>query len=288
MAEQTRTATRRTTKFLKPATRELVRARVLTSKRISPSFVRVTIGGERLSSIAPMGFDQWFRMLFPDTGQSELHLPAADDDAENEWWPRLQAMPDNIRPLLRNYTIRRHRAAGAGRFGDTAEIDIDFASHGDLGPASLWADTVRPGDEVGVLDEGIIYQPSPDAQWQLLVGDESALPALAGILDSMEFDLPVEVFVEVAHPDDVTAQDLRTGPGVRVHPILRPEWEARPGAAVTAAVRAAVLPDGPGYAFVAGESGLVTGVRRHLVRDRGRPKSSVTFTGFWSYGAAAY
>lgn len=285
MAEQARTATRRTTKFLKPVTRELVRARVLASERISPSFVRVTVGGERLSSIAPMGFDHWFRMLFPETGQSELHLPTAADD---QWWPQLQAMPDDIRPLLRNYTIRRYRPAGAGRFGDTAEIDIDFASHGDLGPASVWADTVRPGEELGLLDEGIVYQPFPDARWQLLVGDESALPALAGILDSMEFGRPVEVFVEVADPDDVTAQELRTGPGVRVHPVVRSDPDLRPGAAVTEAVRAAVLPDEPGYVFLAGESGLVTGVRRHLVRERGLPKSSVSFTGYWNYGAAAY
>ncbi|WP_068156165.1 siderophore-interacting protein [Rhodococcus phenolicus] len=285
MAEQARTATRRTTKFLKPVTRELVRARVLASERISPSFVRVTVGGERLSSIAPMGFDHWFRMLFPETGQSELHLPTAADD---QWWPQLQAMPDDIRPLLRNYTIRRYRPAGAGRFGDTAEIDIDFASHGDLGPASVWADTVRPGEELGLLDEGIIYQPFPDARWQLLVGDESALPALAGILDSMEFGRPVEVFVEVADPDDVTAQELRTGPGVRVHPVVRSDPDLRPDTAVTEAVRAAVLPDEPGYVFLAGESGLVTGVRRHLVRERGLPKSSVSFTGYWNYGAAAY
>lgn len=285
MAERARTATRRTTKFLKPATRELVRARVLASERISPSFVRVTVGGERLSSITPMGFDQWFRMLFPDSGQSALHLPTADDD---QWWPQLQAMPDDIRPVLRNYTIRRYRTAGEGRFGDTAEIDIDFASHGDLGPASVWADTTRPGDELGLLDEGIVYQPLPGARWQLLVGDESALPALAGILDSVESDLPVEVFVEVAHADDVAAQDLRTGPNVRVHPIVRSDPQTRPGAAVTDAVRAAVLPDEPGYAFVAGESGLVTGVRRHLVRDRGLPKSTVTFTGYWNHGAAAY
>ncbi|WP_420752055.1 siderophore-interacting protein [Rhodococcus sp. O3] len=285
MADRARTAARRTSKFLKPATRELVRARVLASERISPSFVRVTVGGERLSSIAPMGFDQWFRMLFPDAGQSELHLPIADDD---QWWPGLQAMPADIRPLLRNYTIRRYRTAGAGRFGDTAEIDIDFALHGDLGPASVWADTVRPGDELALLDEGLIYQPIPDARWQLLAGDESALPALAGILDSAEFDMPVEVFVEVADPDDVTAQNLRTGPHVRVHTVVRPDPDTRPGTAVIEAVRAADLPDGPGYAFVAGESDLATGVRRHLVRDCGLPKSSVTFTGYWNHGAAAY
>ncbi len=285
MAEQARTATRRTTKFLKPVTRELVRARVLASERISPSFVRVTVGGERLSSIAPpMGFDHWFRMLFPETGQSELHLPTAADD---QWWPQLQAMPDDIRPLLRNYTIRRYRPAGAGRFGD------------DRGDRHRFRLPRRPGSGVGVgrhrsarrgagiARRGHHLSAVPGRAVAASRRRRERLPALAGILDSMEFGRPVEVFVEVADPDDVTAQELRTGPGVRVHPVVRSDPDLRPDTAVTEAVRAAVLPDEPGYVFLAGESGLVTGVRRHLVRERGLPKSSVSFTGYWNYGGAA-
>lgn len=285
MAERTRTA-RRVTRFVKPATREIVRARVLAVDRISPNFVRVTVGGDLVSTVSPMGYDQWFRMFFPLPGQHSFSLPAATDD---RWWPEYQVIPDDERPMLRNYTIRRYRAAGSGLFGDTAEIEIDFASHGDLGPASAWANTVSPGDEMGLLDEGVGYVPDDGASWQLLVADESALPAVAGILESvLEADpgATVEIFAEVPHLDDLTAQQLRVGENVRVHPVVRTDADSKPGVLTVEAIRAATLPTEPGCAFVAGESDLATGVRRNLVRDRGWDKSTVTFTGYWKYGEA--
>ncbi len=287
MAERTRAA-RKAPKFVKPATREVLRARVLATARISPTFVRVTIGGDAVSSIGPMGFDHWFRMFFPVPGRTGFTLPSATDD---RWWPEYQVIPDDERPVLRNYTFRRFRAAGAGTYGDTAEIDIDFASHGDLGPASAWANTVSAGEEIGVLDEGIGYVPDENAHWQLLVADESALPAVAGILESVLSRDPaaaVDVFAEVPHPDDLAAQHLGTGPNVRVRPLIRTDPTARPGVLAVEAVRAATLPTGPACAFVAGESDLATGVRRHLVRDRGWDRSSVTFTGYWKYGEPVY
>ncbi|MDJ0113960.1 siderophore-interacting protein, partial [Rhodococcus erythropolis] len=99
----------------------------------------------------------------------------------------------DTRPVVRNYTIRAYRAAGTGLFGETTEIDIDFAYHGDIGPASAWADTASTGDNVALLDEGCIYNPTPEAKWQLLVGDESALPAIIGILETAPADLRAEV-----------------------------------------------------------------------------------------------
>ncbi|MEE2034499.1 siderophore-interacting protein [Rhodococcus chondri] len=291
MAERAGTA-RRTSKFLEPESRVVVRSRVLGAEQISPNFVRVTVGGSQVSALAPVGFDQWFRMFFVEkgsgTGSEALHLPVASDD---RWWPEYRDMPDDLRPILRNYTIRRYRVAGSGRFGDTAEIEIDFASHGDLGPASTWANAVSAGEELGLLDEGIRYHPSDGAQWQLLVADESALPAVAAILDTLAETDPraaVEVFAEVPHPGDLTAQQLWVGENVRVHPVIRTDPDVRPGVLATEAVRAAELPDAPAYAFVAGESDLATGVRRHLVRERGRPKSSVKFTGYWKYGEPVY
>lgn len=287
MAERTEAA-RRATKLVKPATREVVRARVLGTARISPTFVRVTLGGDAVSTIRPMGFDHWFRMFFPTSGRRTFTLPSATDD---RWWPEYQVIPDDERPVLRNYTFRRFRAAGSGSFGDTAEIDVDFASHGDLGPASVWANNVTPGEEIGVLDEGVRYVPDPGARWQLLVADESALPAVAGILESVLSGDPeavVEVFAEVPHPDDLAAQQLATGPNVRVHPVIRADAAARPGVLAVDAVRAATLPTGPACAYAAGESDLATGVRRHLVRDRGWDRSSVTFTGYWKCGEPVY
>ncbi|MBC2588674.1 siderophore-interacting protein [Rhodococcus aetherivorans] len=281
-------AVRTKTTRIAPASREIVTGRVLATERIGPSFVRVTVGGANVGRIAPMGFDQWFRLFFPAPGQRSLTLPAT---AGPQWWPEMRAMPEGVQPILRNYTIRRYREAGAGRYGDTAELDIDFATHGDTGPASQWARTAQPGAELALLDEGIMYHRPTEARWQILVADESALPAIAGILASSagrHHAVPTEVFVEVDDAGDVAAQEIVPGPGVRLHTVVRPGRHAPPGPHVLEAVRAGALPDGPGYAFLAGESGLVTSLRRHLVRERGLAKSAVTFTGYWKFGAASY
>ncbi|MFF1945601.1 siderophore-interacting protein [Rhodococcus qingshengii] len=270
-------------KFVKPASRSIVSAQVVANKRISPSFIRVTIAGEELSTIAPMGADQWFRMFIPQVGQSELRLPSA---ASNLWYAQYLLMSKDTRPVVRNYTIRAYRAAGSGLFGETTEIDIDFAYHGDIGPASAWADTASAGNEVALLDEGCIYNPTPEAKWQLLVGDESALPAIIGILESAPADLRAEVFVEIPNIED--KQDIPELANVNVHWLVREDEHATPGVLTLETVRAAELPEGPSYTFVAGEQALTTGLRRHLVNDRKFAKTDITFTGFWRHGHSAH
>ncbi|MGC0365403.1 NADPH-dependent ferric siderophore reductase [Rhodococcus sp. 27YEA15] len=269
-------------KYVKPASRTIVEAEVVASKRISPGFVRVTIAGEQLSSVAPMGADHWFRFFFPQAGQTELRLPSA---ASNLWYAQWLMMSKDTRPVVRNYTIRAYRPAGSGLFGDRTEIDIDFAHHGDSGPASAWANAATEGGRVALLDEGRIYNPTPDATWQLLVGDESALPAVIGILESAPADLRAEVFLEIAHDDD--KQDVPESAGVNVHWLVRTDADAVPGVLALETVRAAELPTGTSYTFVAGEQALTTGLRRHLVNDRQFAKSNITFTGFWRHGHAA-
>ncbi|AOW93175.1 NADPH-dependent ferric siderophore reductase [Rhodococcus sp. WMMA185] len=270
-------------KFIKPQNRRISSARVVASKKISPNFVRVTIAGDELGSVIPMGFDQWFRMFVPQPGQKTLRLPSSGGGL---WYTHYRLMAKDVRPVVRNYTIRDFRAAGSGTFGGTTEIDIDFAAHGDLGPASAWASTTEAGDELAILDEGRVYNPTPGAEWQLLVGDESALPAIAGIMTSAPRDLRAEVFIEIADAED--AQDLPVGDGVNVHWLVRGDSTAHPGALALRSVMEAELPTGPSYAFVAGESGLATSLRRHLVIDRGVPKSDIAFTGYWRHGHASF
>lgn len=278
-------------KFVKPVSRSITTAEVVANKRISPTFIRITIAGKELSAITPMGADHWFRLFIPQTGQSELHLPSAADD---QWYPQYLLIAEEVRPLVRNYTIREYRAAGSGVFGETTEIDIDFAYHGDLGPASAWADTASAGDKVALLDEGCIYNPTADFTWQLLVGDESALPAIVGILETADPELQAEVFIEIPHAQD--KQDLRNLSNVNVHWLVRDnaraepgkdDSQAKPGKLALESVRGATLPAGPSYTYVAGEQELTTALRRHLVNDRAFPKSDITFTGYWRHGQAA-
>lgn len=268
------------TKYVKPEEPTLLRAQVLASKQISPNFVRVTVGGDELNSFTPMGFDQWFRLFIKREGQTELKLPTQT----SMLWYAQYLMMGKDKPTVRNYTVRDFRPTGAGLFGDGPEIDIDFVSHGDASPASAWANSAAPGDELAMLDEGLIYNPDPAADWQLLVGDESALPAILGILRSAERDMRGAAFIEIPHADDT--QEVDAPEGVTVHWLVRSDPHDRTGDLALTTLKGATLPEGRGFAFVAGERDLATGVRRHLVTDRGFTKEDVSFTGFWRRGKA--
>ncbi|WP_280264844.1 siderophore-interacting protein [Nocardia wallacei] len=268
------------TKHLKPEEREILTAEVVASKRISPNFVRVTLGGAGLNGFVPMGFDQWFRLFLPNRGG--LRLPTASSSL---WYAQYLMMSKEQRPVVRNYTVREFRPAGQGGFGDTAELDIDFAMHGEHTPACEWASSVAVGGQVGLLDEGIMYQAPQHSSWSLLVGDETALPAIAGVLRSAPRDQQGAAYLEITHPDD--EQELGEPEGVQVHWLLRTDPTTEIGGPALAAVRAAELPGTGVYAFVAGEQKLAAGVRRHLANERGVPKADITFTGYWRIGKAA-
>ncbi|WP_036505931.1 siderophore-interacting protein [Nocardia aobensis] len=268
------------TKYVKPEERRILTAEVLANKRISPNFVRVTLGGAGLAEFTPMGFDQWFRLFLPRDG--ELRLPSA---ASNLWYAQWLMMSKEHRPVVRNYTVREFRPAGRGEFGETAELDIDFAMHGEHTPACGWAANTTPGTAVGLLDEGIMYQPPHHCSWSLLAGDESALPAIAGILRSAPRDLRGAAYLEITHPDD--AQDLGEPEGVVVNWLVRGDPEAEIGSLALAAARAGDIAASGVYAFVAGEQKLASGLRRYLANERGIAKADITFTGYWRFGKSA-
>lgn len=258
-------------KYLKPSERQVLHVHVVATKQLSPNFLRVTLGGEALHQFRPVGFDQWFRLFLPNE-QGAFHPPTRSDGL---WLAQYMLKSKGTRPTGRNYTVRQFRTDGVHSSGP--ELDIDFAlhtdTHGHSGPATRWAMNAIPGDPAAILDEGITYQPTPEAQWQLLVGDETGLPAIMRILGDAPRDLRMEVFLEIPHPDD--AQDVDAP--ATIHWL--PRTESDPNA--LDALRTATLPVAPGYAFVAGGNTLATTVRRHLVNDRGFSKESVTFTGYW-------
>ena len=203
-------------KYVKPAEPHILRALVVASKQVSPNFIRVTVGGDDLNRFVPMGHDQWFRMFIKRPGQTELRLPT---QTSKLWYAQYLMMGKDTRPTVRNYTVREFRPVGAGLFGAGPEIDIDFVAHGDSSPASAFATNAAPGEELAMLDEGLIYNPLPEAPWQLLVGDESALPAIIGVLRSAPRDLKGHAFIEIPHADD--AQDVDAPEGVEVHWLTR-------------------------------------------------------------------
>lgn len=261
---------------VKPQSSALVTLQVLRSERISPGFVRVTLGGPDAERFRPMGFDQWFRLFIPVDGGSLARLPSRLDTLS---YLRYLTISKTERPALRNYTVRAFRPDGP----QGPELDVDFVVHGSpedgtSGPAATWAQRCAVGDAVGILDEGTTFNPDPTLGEVRLVADETALPAVAGILASLGADVQGTALIEVAHDGD--RQELVAPPGVDVSWVVRADPAATSGALALTSVEAAPLPHGPIYGWVAGESALATRVRRHWV-GAGVPKQNVTFCGYW-------
>lgn len=253
----------------------MIRTRVVRTERTTDHFLTVTVTGEGLTEFEFLGLDQCTRIFFVRPGQDRLHMP----DPSDGWVAEFRSMPDEQRPHVRNYTMRRFDA-------DALELDIEFVTHGDGSPASAWALRAREGDELGLYPEGVYYLPSQDTDWHLLVGDESAVPALLSILEQAPDDLRARAFLEV--PSSADIRPVRAPAGARVHWLPRDDAYAVPGRLALETVRGADLPGGRPYCFVAGENTLPTELRRTLVRERGVSKDDIAFIGYWRHGVEAY
>ncbi|MEU9116178.1 siderophore-interacting protein [Streptomyces sp. NPDC048483] len=265
---------------------------VVRALRVSTSVVRITFGGDRLDELASGGRDQRFKLFLPQPHQAR---PVFHDTGDG-WYTAWRAQDPAERPVMRSYTIREQRH-------QPREFDVDFALHGaghdgnpGGGPASRWAAAARPGGRLTVLapavedNGGVDFRPPPGTDWILLTGDETALPAIAGILAWLSPGTRAKVWIEIAHEDD--RQPLPTFADADITWLVRDGADAAhhgPDAAslgpVPAALRAAELPEGTPYSWIAGEAGTVKAVRRHLVRERGIDRRAVKFTGYWRRGA---
>ncbi|MFB9510187.1 siderophore-interacting protein [Streptomyces aurantiacus] len=246
-------------------------------ERISPHFMSVTLGGEDFRHLEQSGYDQAGRFFIPGPGQAEIVLPSSE-----RWMLQFALQSSAKRPRVRTYSIRRFRPEIAG-------FDIEIAVHEndvDGAPGATWALTAEPGDKIAFLDEGHSYAPTPDAAWQLLVGDESALPAILSILERSTDALPAEVFLEVPADADIR-REITAPAATEIHWLPRNEPAMRPGTLALRAVRDARLRPGPFYTWTAGESSLPTGIRRHLTGERDVPGSDIAFRGYWKQGRAS-
>ncbi|MBO8203096.1 siderophore-interacting protein [Streptomyces smyrnaeus] len=273
---------------------EFFELHVVRTRRLGPTMLRVTFGGEKLDRFASGGRDQRFKLFLPQPGQTAPVVPV---DAGENWFTEWRAMDESIRGIMRSYTVRALRrgseyalgAPSGGRPG-ADELDVDFALHGETGPASRWALRAMPGDRVTLLgpvvedNAGVDFRPPEGTDWVLLSGDETALPAIGAILEWLPAGMPVQVFAEVPHREDV--QDLPTLSDARITWLVRDEAAtASRSERMVESVRGAQLPSGTPYAWLAGEAGTVKALRRHLVGERGFDRRAVKFTGYWRLGA---
>ncbi|MGY1808151.1 siderophore-interacting protein [Blastococcus sp. SYSU D00669] len=242
-------------------------AEVLRTSRLTPHMIRVVLGGEGLAGFPAGAFtDHYVKLLFPPAG-APYGVPYDVERVRAEF-PREQW------PVTRTYTVRSWDVA-------TGELTIDFVHHGDQGLAGPWAAAARPGDLIQLLGPGGAYAPSPDADWHLLAGDESALPAIGAALEGLPAGARALVFVEVA---DATEEqdDLVVGDGVELVWVHR--RDGVPGVALVAAVLAAPLPEGTPHLFVHGEAGAVRDLRRFLRAQYGLRPEFTSISGYWRRG----
>ncbi|NYH55420.1 NADPH-dependent ferric siderophore reductase [Nocardiopsis arvandica] len=240
--------------------------RVETVERLTPHMVRVVLGGEGLAAFATDGHtDSYVKLLFP---------PPAPQDPEPFDLERVRAeRPRQEWPVTRTYTVRAWDPR-------SRRLTLDFVHHGGTGLAGVWAAGAKPGDRLRLLGPGGGYSPDPGADWHLMAGDESALPAIAAAVRHLSPDATAHVFVEVEGPEE--EQDLGGGEGVHVHWLHRAGRV--PGSALVPAVRALDFPQGRVHAFVHGEAAFVRDLRRLLRVEHGLPKEQLSVSGYWRLG----
>jgi NADPH-dependent ferric siderophore reductase len=240
---------------------------VAARHRVSANTVRFTLAAPEFGDFRPLGSDEFFALVIPRPGRA---FPALDIEDDEDPRTALNAMPDAIRPDIRWYTVRRHRPS-------LAEIDVDIVLHGESGPASRLATHARPGDQVGFREASAAYLPEADGH-QLLIADETALPALSAILECAP-GLDASVIIEVPYAEDLppiaTDLDLR----------VLTRGAARPGSLAVEAAAAVARERELGYAWVCGERATATETRRRLV-DQGVDKDMIMFSGYWRLGEA--
>ncbi|MGP3988949.1 siderophore-interacting protein [Streptomyces sp. 3N207] len=246
---------------------QLHQARVIRTEQLTPHMVRIVLGGKSLAGF-PAGeyTDHYVKLLFPAPG---VRYPEPFDIA------RIRAdLPRSQWPSMRTYTVRAWDPAAL-------ELTIDFVVHGDEGLAGPWARSATVGEEVRFLGPGGAYAPSPEADWHLLAGDESALPAIAASLARMPAGASVRALIEVAGPEE--EQPLDTPLGAQVRWLHR--GAAPVGERLVAAVRELEFPPGRVHAFVHGEAGFVKELRGHLRLERGIEREQLSISGYWRLGA---
>jgi NADPH-dependent ferric siderophore reductase len=180
------------------------------------------------------------------------------------------------RPIARDFTPRRYdRTAG--------ELDIEFALH-EAGPAATWAAQAAVGQYLGVGGpRGSLTIPK-HFDWHLLIGDETALPAIARRLEELPAGTRVAALLEVADPS--ARIDFETTADLYVEWRYRSESDY-PGGALLLALRGMYLPEGEGYVWAAGESTVMRAVRQYLCTERGIDKTRIRAASYWKRGAAA-
>lgn len=252
----------------------LRRAEVLAITEVTPNMRRLTIGGAELAAgtmgegldrppFVSDGFDDHVKLVVPPP---DSHLPHIGTQAEQ----RFQWNPEVLQ-YTRDYTVRRwDRQANV--------FDIDVARH-DRGLAADWAFRAQPGDPISFAGPKSCALTNTDVDWHLLLGDETALPAIGRWLEEAAEGTRAQVLIEV--PTAADRQDIPTHARTDITWLVRDQVPAGHSSQLLEALRALELPEGRGYLWCAGEALTLPPIRRYLRHDLGLPKEDVEVVGYW-------
>ena len=217
---------------------------VVRVEPLGPGYRSVTFGGAALAGFVSASFDDHVKFML---------------DA------------DGSEPVRRDYTPRHYDA-------DARELTIEFALHGD-GPAAAWAAQAQPGQRVVIGGPRGSFVVPTDYAWHLLVGDDTALPAISRRLEELPAGTHAIVIVQLADP-----LDRRALPSAAEVALT---W-VDDSAALVAAVRGLELPGGEGYAWCAGEAATMATLRRILVDEKGHDRHAIRASAYWKQGAIGH
>jgi NADPH-dependent ferric siderophore reductase len=238
---------------------------VLRTERVTPHMIRVVLSCDDFVDNGTT--DHYVKLLFPQPG---VEYPDPLDMGEVR-----EKLPSEQWPTMRTYTVRSWDEAGK-------ELTIDFVHHGDEGIAGPWAAAAQPGDKVWFNGPGGAYAPQESAAWHLLVGDESALPAIGGAIEGLPPGAHAKVFVEV---EDESEEQKFSGSGdVELTYLHRAGATGERGDGLVKLVEALEFPPGDVQVFVHGEAGFVLRLRKHLFAERGLGRDQVSLSGYWRLG----
>ncbi|WP_349733568.1 siderophore-interacting protein [Pseudomonas jessenii] len=237
------------------------RLEVLRVVDLTPRMRRITLGGPELAGFVSLGTDDHVKLLFPQNAEQAAALETLVLGAGKDNGPL---------PEMRDYTPRRYDL-------DALELDIDFVLHGD-GPASTWAAQAQPGQflHIGGPRGSMIVPDIFDSY--LLIGDETALPAIARRLEGLAANRRALVIVEVENGKE--QQVLESAAEVNVIWVLREGGKDH----LLSTVRQIQVPTGSLYAWVATESKVSRQIRRVLLDEHGLDEQFVKAVGYWKLG----
>jgi NADPH-dependent ferric siderophore reductase len=242
-------------------------------RALTPHLIRVTLTGDDLHDFVSASFDDHIKVFFPEPGADKPTLPQAGPDGP--------IFPEGKRPTARDFTPRRFDR-------NARELDIEFAMH-EAGPAANWAAQAKVGQYLGVGGpRGSLVIPT-GFDWHLLIGDDTALPAVARRLEELPAGTRAAAVIEVADPsaciEFTTQAELHL---VWCYRSDANQQNGTRGEALLHAVRDTYLPkNGEGYVWAAGEAATIRAVRQHLCDERGVDKARIRAASYWKQGAVA-